>query len=75
MFALIVLHSDGIVANKRFVKGKEERAARFFAIASGLPMELQMILCNRLTGRSGNFILVKDLEPALKRVVETLVEK
>lgn len=70
VFALIVLHSDGIVSTKKLVRDKEDRSVRFFRIASSLPMELQMILCNRLAGRGGNFVLVKDLEPALRKMVQ-----
>ena len=41
-------------------------ATRFFAIASKLPMELQMILCHRAYGSMKQNILRKDSEAAFK---------
>jgi len=71
VFVLMVLKSDGYLAIRRPLTGQEERAARFFRISDSLPMELQMILCNRFGGLSGNFVLSQSLEVALTEVVKT----
>ena len=45
-----------------------KKAARFFQIAHCLPMELQMVLCNRVFGAGKNSVLTKHSEPAFKRL-------
>jgi len=47
-------------------------ANRFFAIASQLPMELQMILCHRAFGSMKQNILRKDSETAFKSLARIL---
>jgi len=48
-------------------------AARFFAIAKQLPMELQMILCHRAVDSDIDGILSKDSEAAFKSLARTLL--
>jgi len=42
--------------------------ARFFQIAQRLPIELQMMLCNRVFGSCKDIVLTKHSEPAFKRL-------
>ena len=44
------------------------KAARFFQIAQSLPIELQMVLCNRAFGVGKDIVLTKLSEPAFKRL-------
>ena len=46
MFALVVFVSDGLLQ----IKDTTPPAARFFRIASQLPLELQKVLCFRQVG-------------------------
>jgi len=46
--------------------------SRFFAIASKLPMELQMLLCHRVFGSMRQNILRQDSEAAFKSLARTL---
>jgi len=48
-------------------------ATRFFAIASKLPMELQMILCHRAVGSMKQNILHQDSEAAFKSLARVLL--
>ena len=43
-------------------------AARFFQIALRLPKGLQMMLCNRVFGAVKDTVLMKNSEPAFKRL-------
>jgi len=44
------------------------KAARFFQIARCLPIELQMMLCNRVFGAGKDMVLTKHSEPAFKKL-------
>ena len=48
-------------------------AARFFTIASKLPIELQMVLCRRAVGSMMQNILRKDSEAAFKSLARILL--
>ena len=48
-------------------------AARCFAIARRLPMEVQMILCHRVVGSAKDSVLSKDSEAAFKSLARTLL--
>jgi len=63
MFALVVFVSDGLLQIKDTTPSL---AARFFSIAALLPLELQMVLCNRLVGSAKEIISGKDNEVAFK---------
>ena len=64
MFAQVVFLCDEYVRAK--AESGDNDAARFFTIASKLPMELQMVLCNRLFGLARDVVLLKFSEPAFK---------
>jgi len=63
VFAMVVFLSDGLLETR---KGEQETepAARFFRIATRLPLELQMVLCCRLVGSSEELILGQESEEA-----------
>jgi len=62
VFASVIFVSDGLL----HLKATDNRGARFFTIASRLPLELQMVLCFRVVGSAKEVILVKDSEVAFK---------
>jgi len=68
LFALVVFHSDDfVVINERassFIR-------RFFRITSRLPLDLQMVLCNRVFGSPRDIILSKHSEPYFKCLART----
>ena len=71
MFALVVFLSDGLL------KIEEENTAatpRFFRIAKELPLELQMILCYRVVGSSGEIIPGEQREQAFKSLAKSLLQ-
>jgi len=73
VFALVVFLCDGLLRVKK-VKAKATGASasssseRFFWVASRLPMELQMLLCNRVFGSRKEVVLTKYSEPAFMRL-------
>jgi len=70
MFALVVFVSDGLLQVK--ITKTATPAARYFTIASQLPLELQMVLCFRLAGLNKEIIPGKDSEVAFKEVARRL---
>ena len=62
VFALVVFVSDEFVAVRPSAQASDP--ARFFVIASKLPMELQMVLCNRLFSSDKDIVLRKHSETA-----------
>ena len=48
-------------------------AARFFRIVERLPLELQMVLCNRASGSARDIILIKRSEESFRRWTEVFV--
>ena len=70
MFALVVFVSDGLLQIKDTTIPTP--AARFFAIARQLPLELQMVLCYRLVRSAREIIPGKDTEVAFKSLAKTL---
>ena len=69
MFALVVFVSDGLLQIKDTTLSP---AARFFSIAAQLPLELQMVLCNRLVGSDKEIIPGKDSEVTFKELARRL---
>ena len=70
LFAIAVLSCDGYLqprCNPGLV-----RLLRFFNIASRLPMELQMVLCNRAAGSARNNIPSHHVEPSIVKVLKFL---
>ena len=69
-FALTVFLCDDLLQ----LITSNSAAARFFKIASKLPMELQMMLCHRVVGSVKQNILHKDSEAAFKSLARILLE-
>ena len=69
MFALVVFVSDGLL---QVNDTTTTPAARFFAIARRLPLELQMLLCFRLVGSGKEIIRGKGSEVAFKELARKL---
>ena len=72
VFALTVFLCDGVLRLKPALVSSRPSGLRFFAIASKLPMELQMILCHRVFGSTKLNILRHDSEIAFKSLVRIL---
>ena len=69
MFAVVVFVSDGLLEIKDTTPSL---AARFFSIAALLPLELQMVLCNRLVGSGKEIIPGKESEVAFKELARRI---
>ena len=69
MFAMVVFVSDGLLQIK---DTPPSPAARYFSIASQLPLELQMVLCFRQVGSDNEIIHGKDSEVAFKTLARRL---
>jgi len=64
LFALVVFHSDSFVAiNERLAHADTQR---FFRLCDRLPLEIQMIVCNRAFGSPKDIILSRDSEPCFQ---------
>jgi len=70
MFALVVFVADGLLQIKDTTTTTP--AARFFSIASQLPLELQMVLCFRQVGSAKEIIPGKESEVAFKELAKRL---
>jgi hypothetical protein len=71
VFAPVVFVSDGLLRlSQNKISG--EKLPRFFKIALGLPVELQMILCYRAVGLARSLIPLKEREQAFKDLVRGL---
>ena len=70
MFALVVFVSDGLLQVNDTTTTTP--AARFFNIASQLPLELQMVLCFRQVGSAKEIIPGNESEVAFKELAERL---
>ena len=70
MFALVVSVSDGLLQIKDTTTPSP--AARYFSIASQLPLELQMVLCFRHLGLRKEIIPGKESEAAFKELASCL---
>ena len=70
MFALVVFVSDGLL---KTTDTTPSPAARFFNIATQLPLELQMVLCFRQVGSGKEIITGKESEAAFKELAESLL--
>lgn len=79
MFAIMVYICDDYLALKpqsEFAENKNRvDAIRFFTIASQLPMDLQMVMCNRAFGSARALILTKNSEPAFLNLSKSFAEE
>jgi len=71
MFAMVVFVSDGLLKIKNLVDSTPA-AARFFNIATQLPLELQMVLCYRVVGSAEEIISGKDSEVAFRSLARRI---
>ena len=69
MFALVVFVSDELL---QVNETTSTPAARFFRIATQLPLELQMVLCFRQVGSCKEIIPGKESEVAFKKLARKL---
>jgi len=67
LFVLVVLLADDYYALKQQEDG--QNAVRFFNLVLKLPMDLQMVVCNRLYDLPGDFIRTNLVNLALKFMV------
>ena len=65
MFAVIVHLCDGYFDFVAKSHKTHKKLERFFQIASRLPMDLQMVLCNRAFERPHSTISVADVNEAI----------
>jgi ankyrin repeat protein len=71
-FSSMILCSDDFLELQENNAEDLTEAKRFFTIAGGLPMELQMVLSRRAAGLSGDVIPSSQIDPALKRILTKL---
>jgi len=71
MFAMVVFVSDGLLQSKDTTT--RTPAARFFNIATQLPLELQMVLCLRQVGSGKEINSGKESEKAFKELARRLL--
>jgi len=64
LFALVVFHSDNFVVINERLAHLDIR--RYFRLCARLPLEVQMIICNRIFGSPKDIILSRDFEPGFK---------
>jgi len=69
LFALVVFYSDSFVVMNEKLAHPDTR--RFFRITSRLPLEIQMIICNRIFGSPRDIVLSRDSEPGFKLLTRT----
>ena len=76
VFALIVFLCDDLLQLQpaSHPASDTSAAARFFAIAKKLPIELQMILCRGVVGSTKQTILHRDSEAAFKSLARILLQ-
>jgi len=68
LFALVIFLSDGLLSLQPSSSSETLQAIRFFQIARALPLELQMLLCNRVWRSPKDLILTATSEPAFKKL-------
>jgi len=69
LFALVIFHLDSFVVINERTAHSDTR--RFFKIASRLPLEIQMVLCNRTFGSPRDIILSRYSEPGFQLLTRT----
>ena len=70
LFAMVVLLCDGHI---RLGPRAAKRQQRFFKIAESLPMDLQMVLCNRVFRCAGAVVSTANIDISLKKSVRKFV--
>jgi len=69
LFVLVVFYSDSFVVMNEKLAHSDTR--RFFRMTSRLPLDLQMVLCNRIFGSPRDIILSRDSEPGFQLLTRT----
>jgi len=69
LFALVVFHSDSFAVTNERTAPSDTR--RFFKMTPRLPLEIQMIICNRVFGSAKDIILSRDSEPGFQLLART----
>ena len=72
VLALVVFVSDGLLQINDTTTTTPSPAARFFSIATQLPLELQMVLCFRQVGSVKEIISGKNSEAAFKYLAKRI---
>jgi len=77
LFALTVFHCDNLLQLKPDLATNpaavDAAAIRFFVIARRMPVELQMVLCNRAVGSGKDSVLTSHSERAFKDLARILL--
>lgn len=73
LFGLIVFTCDGLLRISAKSEKNEDGQRTFFAIACRLPLDLQMVLCNRVAGSGQSFIGGEDREGAYRLLAHQFV--
>jgi len=77
---LIIFLSDDFLVIKKTPKNSHEekddpnKLKRFFRITQVLPIELQMVVCNRLFGSARDLIRAVHSEAAFKRMAQRITQ-
>lgn len=70
LFASTVFLCDGLLS--RHPGATATSRGRFFSVVERLPLELQMVICNRVYGSPRNSVLSRHSEPAFRHLVRYL---
>ena len=73
-FALVVFMCEDLLTIKPGGADDLDHARKFLSITQRLPMELQMIVCNRFVGSLDDHVLSKDSERAFGRLAQKFVK-
>lgn len=72
VFAQVIFLCDGLMCYGNVTGLLANKTVRFFKMTSQLPIELQMLICNRVAGLADNNILFNLSELAFRRLVRSL---
>jgi hypothetical protein len=70
LFAIVIFVCDDLLRLKatQSTVHKDISTGRFFSMVTRLPMELQMMICHRVSGSPKDVVLTRDSEPMFKFV-------
>lgn len=74
-FCVVVFISDSLLKIRPGSKQGsdiERNTSRFLSMAASLPLEVQMVLCNRMFGSSRDIISSRDSEPVFRKLAQDL---
>ena len=73
---MVIFLCDGLLTvDANSSSASLKKAARYFKMSQKLPLELQMVLCNRAFGAAKDTVLTKHSEPAFKRLGRLLAKQ